>query len=381
MGMSFRIACLLLPPRSMPCDPKRDHDCPIPHMVKDAATVTVGSGPPAPRKIRARTARAPMPPHFAPLAGTNRGSVPAAPVPHKAPPIKIPKRATVGEAFVLIGRSGLAHLHTNEPCVRTRRDSEGIHQLRVSVRRLRSALSLFRATIPDRERRDTARRLKWIAGQCAEAREWDVFQDELVVPLQRSLPDDRVFGDFASEVEKIRLAADARVADMLAGTQYARNILKIETWWIGGGRRGPENNQAAAKAVDFSQRRIRKLHRRLCKHGGRASELDAKGLHRLRIRTKKLRYAIDFFGSLFPGKTAGAYRTALTEIQDILGALNDIAVARPLLAAAKKRAPELSPAVFAHAADVIAEWNAAKRDAGLERLPNSLQRLANLRPF
>ncbi len=281
----------------------------------------------------------------------------------------------------MIGRAGLAHLHANEPCVQTRRDSEGIHQLRVSVRRLRSALSLFRAAISDRERRDIARHLKWIAGQCAEAREWDVFQDELVVPLQKSFPDDLAFRDFASEVEKIRLTADARVADMLAGAQYAKNIVKIETWWTGGGRRDPENNHAATKAVDFSQRRIRKLHRRLCKHGGRANELDAKGLHKLRIRTKKLRYAIDFFGSLFPGKAAGAYRTALTEIQDILGALNDIAVARPLLTAAKKRALELSPAVFAHAADVIAEWNAAKWDAGLERLPNSLRRLADLRPF
>ncbi len=357
---------------------------PTPHMVKNIATTTVESGPPPPRNIRVRTVRKPMPPHSAPPARASRGTIPAAtvaPAPHKAPRIEIPRCATVGTAFVLIGRSGLAHLRANEPCVRAGRDCEGIHQLRVSVRRLRSALSLFRAMIPGSERRDIARRLKWIAKQCAEAREWDVFQDEMIIPLQKTFPNDQALGDFASEVHKIRAAADARVANMLAGTQYTKNILKIETWWVGSGRRGLTNALAATKAVDFSKARIRKLHRRLLRLGKRTEELDPVELHKLRIRTKKLRYATDFFSDLFPSQKARIYRTALTEIQDCLGALNDITVARRLLATVKKRAPKLDPAAFAHAADIITEWSGANQDAGLKRLPDSLRRLAALRPF
>ncbi len=353
-------------------------------MIKSSVTRTAEFGPRVSRDVRARRLPKAMPPRPTPPAKTGRRTVPAAtivPAPAKAPRVKMPRRATVGDAFALIGRDGFAHLHANEPCVRTGRDREGIHQLRVSVRRLRAALALFRDTIPDGERRDIARRLKWIARQCAEAREWDVFQDELLVPLRKALPDDPALKIFAAEIDKLRGAADAQVAAMLAGTPYAKNILKVETWWNGGGWRKLAPALAAGKAADFSRARIRKCHQRLCKLGKRADELDETGLHKFRIRTKNLRYAIDFLGRLFPRKAVRAYRTALAEIQDCLGALNDIAVTRQLLIAVKRRAPELDPAVFARASDVIAEWNAAKRAANLKRLPDSWRRFADLRPF
>ena len=383
--ISFKLApSELVPPCSMLRDPTRDPDCPAPHMIKNSVPPTAAFNSRIPRNIRARTLRKPLPAYATPPAKARRGNVPAVnivPAPSKAPRIKMPRLATVGEAFALIGRSGLTHLNANEICVRVGRDKEGIHQLRVSVRRLRSALVLFRDLIPDSERRHIASRLKWIAKQCAEAREWDVFQDELLIPLRHAHPDDPALEDFADEVDKLRRAADARVADMLARTQYAKNIIKIETWWNGGGWRKPATTLAAEKAVDFSRARIRKLHQRLCKLGKRVGELDETGLHKLRIRTKKLRYAIDFFSDLFPSKAARAYRTVLAEIQDCLGALNDTVVARQLLAAVGKRAPGLDPATFARAADVITEWNTAKREAGLEQLPGSWRRFADLRPF
>lgn len=332
----------------------------------------------------ARLRRKATPPHSTPPAKTKRRIVTAVdtvPVFHKAQPIKIPPLATVGEAFAVIGRSGLAHLRANEACVRTRRDREGIHQLRVSVRRLRSALALFRDMIPGNERRNIARRLKWIAEQCAEAREWDVFQDELLTPLRKALPDDLALKDFAAEVEKICRAADTRAADMLAGLQYAKNILKVEAWWNGGGWRAVATAFAAEKASDFSRARIRKFHQRLCKLGKQASELDEMGLHDLRIRTKKLRYAVGFFGSLFPNKSVRVYRTALDEIQDCLGALNDIVVARQLLIAVENRAPELDLATLERAADVITGWSAVKWETGIEQLPGSWRRFADIRPF
>ena len=353
-------------------------------MVKNSATSTVEFGPRIPRNLRARTVRKPMPPYSAPLAKTPREKIPTATIasaPHKAPRIKLPRHASVGEAFVLIGRSGFAHLHANETCVRVERDSEGIHQLRVSIRRLRSALTLFRDLIPDSERRDLARRLKWIAKQCAEAREWDVFQDELLASLRKAYPDDPALRNFADEVSEIRCATDARVADMLAGTQYAKNILEIETWWNGCGWHKPATALAAEKAIDFSRARIRKFHRRLCKLGKRAEKLDEIQLHKLRIQTKKLRYAIDFLGGLFPHKAVRAYRTALAEIQDCLGALNDTVVVRQLLIAVQKRAPGLDPATCAHATKVITEWNAAKREIGLNQLPGLWRHFTDLYPF
>lgn len=331
-----------------------------------------------------RLRRKPMPPVPPPPATVKHRRVAAVdivPGPRKARRIKIPRPATVGEAFALIGRSGLAHLRANEASVRVARDREGIHQLRVSVRRLRSVLAMFRAMIPDGERRDIGRRLRWISDQCADARELDVFLDELLVPLQKTLPDDPALEDFTAEVEKICCAADVRVADMLAGPQYAANIRRIEAWWNGGDWHARATALAGERASDFSRARISKFHRRLCKLGKRAGELDETGLHDLRIRAKKLRYAIAFFGSLFPKKYVRAYRAALDEIQDCLGALNDTVAARRLLVAVRERAPELDPATFERAADVVAGWNAAKWKAGLRLLPRCWRRFEDLRPF
>lgn len=127
--------------------------------------------------------------------------------------------------------------------------------------------------------------------------------------------------------------------------------------------------------------RIRKFHRRLCKLGKRAEELDETQLHKLRIQTKKLRYAIDSLGDLFPHKAVRAYRTALAEIQDCLGALNDIVVVRQLLVAVQKRAPGLDQATCTHVTRVITEWSAAKRETDLKQLPGLWRRFADLPPF
>ena len=353
-------------------------------MIKNSATSTAERDRRLGGHVRSRPSREPLPPFAVPPAKSPRGKTfvkTVAPAPQKAPRIELPRQASVGEAFVAIGRGGLAHLRANEDCVRSRRDKEGIHQLRVSVRRLRSALALFRDLVPDAERRAIVRRLKWITRQCAEAREWDVFQDELLVPLRKSRPGDSALGDFAAEIEKLRRAADARVAGMLGQARYARNIGKIEQWWIGGGWRAPANTPAMQKAVDFSRARMRKFHRRLGKLGKRTDKLDEAGLHRLRIRIKKLRYAVDFLGGLFPGKATRAYRTGLVEIQDCLGALNDIAVARLLLAAVGRNAPQLDPAALARAGEAVGAWNAVKREATLKQLRGCWRRFADLRPF
>jgi Uncharacterized conserved protein len=64
-------------------------------------------------------------------------------------------------------------------------------------------------------------------------------------------------------------------------------------------------------------------------------ELDARARHKLRIRAKKLRYMIEFFGDVFPGhKNVKRRKTALTSLktlQDTLGSLNDIAARKALV--------------------------------------------------
>src|ERR1700757_1198724 len=86
-------------------------------------------------------------------------------------------------------------------------------------------------------------------------------------------------------------------------------------------------------AADELRRRWRKVR----KQGKSLVELDASKRHRLRIQTKKLRYAAEFFASLFPAKRVRKHRkrflSALERLQDGLGDLNDIAVHEKRIAA------------------------------------------------
>lgn len=332
----------------------------------------------------ARELRKSVPFDFASASNAERGYALAADVApgfHKVGKPKIRRQATVGEAFSSIGRNGLMHLRANEACVRIKQDAEGIHQIRVAVRRLRSALSLFRDLVEDKDRRDIARRLKWIAQGLAEAREWDVFQDELLAPLQDRISDDPSLRKFTDHVDKLRRSADRRASETLASARYTENVLRIGEWWGGGVWEKSATGMTAEPAANFARKRIRKLDRRLRKLGDRLEELGDTDLHEFRIRAKKLRYAIGFFGDLFPIKAAHAHAEALSEIQDCLGALNDSVVVRRLLARAEQHAQDIDATVFARASGIIMGWNTAKREDGLKRFPISWRRYSSLDPF
>ena len=81
----------------------------------------------------------------------------------------------------------------------------------------------------------------------------------------------------------------------------------------------------------FAAAALARLHRKALAQAGNLDWGDPGERHALRIRMKRLRYACDFFAPSFAGATAQPYLKRLAALQDILGELNDIAVARRLL--------------------------------------------------
>jgi inorganic triphosphatase YgiF len=318
-----------------------------------------------------------------PLSKAERGYVLAAnvsPEPHKAEKLELPRRATVGEAFALIGRGGLLHLRANEASICLNREAEGIHQIRVAVRRLRSALSLFRDLVAEKNRHEIANRLKWIARQFSAAREWDVFHDEMLAAVHHAFPKNPALAKFMAVAERMRREADEQAARIISGPRYAENVLRVGAWWDGGEWKKAATDAAADPAFGFAKARIRALHRRLCKRGDRIGKLNPAGLHELRIRAKKLRYAIGFLGGAFPAKDVRAHVRALSDLQDCLGALNDGDVARRLVGRIEATR-EIDPIEFTRAAGIVAGWNSARQEAELARLPRAWRRFKELRPF
>jgi CHAD domain-containing protein len=89
---------------------------------------------------------------------------------------------------------------------------------------------------------------------------------------------------------------------------------------------------------------MRAYHDKVRKLGRKTRKLDVAELHRLRIRIKKLRYAAEFFGSIWPSRRTKRYLSALKDLQQVLGAFHDATVAEGLVARLKTAAgPHAEP--------------------------------------
>lgn len=308
----------------------------------------------------------------------------AQPQPTRATPLKLSPEATVGEALVQIGRNCLRQIRANQTVlvVSGRAQPAGVHQLRVAIRRIRSALAAFKAVIPEPDSLRLTEEFRWIAQQCGPAREWDVFAAEMLKPLQAGLPDEPALADLARLSAVAREAAYDRVAEMLSSPRFTDHLLEIEAWWEGDSATRPAMGRLLDPARDFAKAVLRHLHRRLTKQGQRIETLALPELHELRIRAKKLRYNAEFFRSLFPAEAVQDYLSALERIQDRLGSLNDAAVARHLLRELGLHAGSAQErASVERASAVVAGWNAARIEADRARLPEAWERFSRAKPF
>lgn len=277
--------------------------------------------------------------------------------PVKAERVPIGARSDVADAFAAIAASCLRQFRLNEDILRSNPDPDALHQARVALRRLRSALSIFKRVVADNRSGHIAAELRHLARSLGAARDLDVLIETLGSHVNESVR--------AAHAE----AYAAALATMEA--QRTRDLMIDLMAWIAAGdwRVRPADRAAINQpAQHFASATLRKLRRRLKKRGSHLAELDDEERHQVRILTKKLRYATDFFGPLFPGEKARrrhkAFSKKLTALQEHLGKLNDLATAPPLLARhgigpdalpAHKRKALLTKAAKAHAALVGAK--------------------------
>ncbi|PSJ39066.1 CYTH and CHAD domain-containing protein [Allosphingosinicella deserti] len=252
----------------------------------------------------------------------------------KAEPILIGPGMTVAESFAAIVHACLKHFRLNEGLIVERRDAEALHQARVAMRRLRSALSLFAPAIADPEFARLREELRWFTGTLGDARNLDVL-------LQR-------FADEALPAEDeaaLTASRDAAYAQVLAalGSGRARTLMLDLVGWIelGAWRTG---DAATAPILSFALDRLERRWRKIKKAGPQLKTLDEEPRHRLRIEIKKLRYALEFLAGLFDPDSHKAFLHAMANMQEELGALNDFATARGLLSEIPGIAPERIPA-------------------------------------
>jgi triphosphatase len=306
----------------------------------------------------------------------------AAPPAVHAEPVILDPDMTVEAALQKIGRSCLAQLLRNEPAVLSAQP-EGVHQMRVAVRRLRSAISALKRILSPEDVQWVADELRWLGGALGPARNLDVFAAELVPAARTGLPDEPGWNDLAAALDRLRAAAYDQIREAISSRRYTVSMLRLLRWFEAfGWRRHSTSDEPdpMASPIGGIAPCILDRRRRKVKRGGKGfGSLAPRERHQLRIAVKKLRYTVELFGSLFDNDGLEKFVGRLKLLQSDLGYANDVRVAHEFVTELLAQIDPRSPA--AHAWIAVLEAH-DQMLAGRERkLRRHRRRLNEAAPF
>lgn len=284
-------------------------------------------------------------------------------------PVFAPETASVTAVRRILATSA-AHAFANLEAAAAGETPSGVHQLRVALRRLRAALTLFKRQLGpagvqlNAGARDALRRL-------GPARDLDVFLTETAPPVAAAcgVPLDALLTRAAAA--HARAYADVRA--MMRDPKFIQFLTELIA--------AAETNAFDVKHGDaalqpIASKLLQRRHKKLLRTGAGFAALPNAQRHEARIELKKLRYAAGYFQSLFPGPETKAYRAHMSTLQDELGALNDADVASALV---DRLAGHGKPAALAGAA--IKGWQAHRLAANEARMIASWEAFQGAEPF
>lgn len=204
---------------------------------------------------------------------------------------------------------------------------EGVHKMRVAIRRTRAMLTAFDDILPRKVAKSLDRDLKWIAGQLGAARDADVCA-MAISDIHAALPtgSEAAIAPYVDYLRQGTLDAYNDLAVVLCGRRYLATMDSLDRFVSAGATRDPELTIAKA-----SQRYVRPAISKTLRRGDRIGRRStSRELHKLRIRTKRLRYLLDLFSKGQPRKWQATI-SALEKLQDLLGEHQDACTARQRL--------------------------------------------------
>ena len=220
-------------------------------------------------------------------------------------------------------------------------DPEALHQMRIALTRLRTALSFFSPMVADSERERVRRELKWVNAHLGVVRDLDVAIERLKIisKQQPQVPSNDPCWDAQ------RAACHRQLARALRSARYRRLIESTYRWIENGPWSIEEGTQAGklrAVAVEvYGSDKLARWQEKLLKKSRRLLEMSPEKRHQLRLLNKKLNYSIGFFEDLLPNKRFSGQKAALKYLrraQKSLGRLNDDTQGQSLAASLQRNA-------------------------------------------
>ncbi|WP_417769320.1 CHAD domain-containing protein [Stappia sp.] len=300
-----------------------------------------------------------------------------------------PKTDTAETAFRAILVSCMDQIAANRDVALDSDAPEGPHQLRVALRRLRSALKVHHALLDSDIRADLDAAARDLANRVADLRDLDVLTEEIVAPAAGFAPEglatDRLTALVLSGREKARIALRAALADPSVNAL----LFRIGALAEGDGRKVARQDNAedpasglAAGSVDavcvdtvsvgdrplaeFAATALDKRWKAATRLAARIEELTLEERHDLRKELKKLRYTVEFFRSAFPARKVKPFLSRLKTLQDVFGYLNDVVMAGKLAELAASGSGRKEPPATLLAAGFVMGWHEARAEHAWE---------------
>lgn len=247
--------------------------------------------------------------------------------------VSLDQAGTARDAIIEVLEALFAAMMANEPGTRADIDTEFLHDYRVAVRRTRSVLGMASGVVPERLLEHLRSEFKWLGDITTPTRDLDVylltypeFEASLTESMRadlRSLRSFLVTHQHRAHLELVEGLDSARYVELMHRYQHWLAHPKREPG-ASDPRRVPRFNEPA---VTFASTCVWKAYRRLIKAGRRITvESPPESLHDLRKDAKKLRYALECFGSLFVAGEITPLIKALKGVQDVLGEFQDCEV-------------------------------------------------------
>jgi inorganic triphosphatase YgiF len=245
-------------------------------------------------------------------------------------------------------------------------EPEHVHQLRVGLRRLRTALRVFGDATPAV---DSAWEPALAAafGRLSAARDVDALAASLLPALQAAGAPLAELGPVpAAESSAAAVREPGWTALMLALLAFVQDgdDDAATPWAL------PATHDGVLRR--WVRQRLKRAHRQAVAGAAGFADLPEEAQHRIRKRVKRLRYSVEFVSSLYPAKAVQRYLKRLRPAQEVLGEYNDVLVAE---AAFRERLAADARAWFALG------WLTAQRPLHMQRCRRALVRLADAEPF
>lgn len=241
-------------------------------------------------------------------------------------------------------------------------DPDHIHQLRVGIRRLRTALK-------DLPTLEAGARAPWDAALVAVFRGLGEHRDRTHV-LQTLEPRIRAAG--GPVIASDRPADAPEPGALVRSAELQLTLLDLLAIADADGLEIPKKLRKRRRMKKSVRRELSKLHSRALSAGSRFLELDEDSQHRVRKQLKRLRYLTEMVAPLFGKGKAMDFVQKLKPAQETLGTYNDGLIA---LAAYREAASQQPEALFG------VGWLSARREADASACARALRKLGKARPY